>query len=60
MAQEHFIELAEVQVCDTNEVYLVPVISLNLKVHKVPPVVSPEYLKYDCSLINCIMMLCKH
>lgn len=62
VAKEHLADLVEVQVCDTNEQYLVPVTAMNLKVHKVPPVVAPEYLKcvgkiVEDEKIDCIIPL---
>ncbi len=52
IAKEYFKDDIEIQVCDTNDSYLVPAIVSASKVHKVPPVVSDDYTGHISRLIK--------
>ncbi len=61
-AKEFFPHELEIQVCDTNEPEYVPAVTSAAKVHKVPPVISPDYpdmigMIIDDEHINCIIPL---
>lgn len=62
VAKEHFVNNIEIQICDTNEPYLVPAVVTAKKVHRVPPVVDEGYVEtigkiVDEERIDCILPL---
>lgn len=62
IVKKHFKNDIEIFLCDTNEPYLVPASILTKHIHKIPPVIDPEYVSsiakiIDTHHIDCIIPL---